>query len=493
MAETKLEQARGALAALEERAERVIEDIENPDLDFEDIKSLDGEGQAEKDASWSALRMEIVEARDKVQLYESAEAMRASLSGRREVDIPPVEEPKSVLDETGQLRARRTPSEAYWSWQREPEVKDWLARIAVGDNRARLEHPTQLIELGPNWSQGWLPDGNWIAGNPAQWTTLTPQATRSPAGQSPNRGEVEGTRPVIMQTQLPDVYTSILDLITTMQVETIDSQWWVERQRDEPTATQMAVGENASAHKINITGELHDVRIQRYPIAADVSRRAMSNGVALQRIVMERLPQVQREMLDSEVANGPGTGNRFRGFLNWNDYSTEVPDLRNINWDLADTTTTSTSLDSGGVEARQFPMRVREAITEVMRYGGVGASANAILVHFDIYDEVLNAATTTGESTLTVTWGMGVPPTIRGLPVIPTAHLGVNVNTAIAVVADWRSMLLLNNVAAREGTGVIVSTENASNFEQGLVTFLLEGEYAFIVENPNAVCTITRT
>ena len=499
MANAMLEKAEARYAAAEDAVMRTHEEIKSNE-DFADVPSLSGSIE-ERDAQWAAMRVELAESRGEVEMLREVERQAELIKGRRDflngeqMPVPPVEQPQSVLDGTPQLRQGQPahPMSGFLQWFNDEDVKGANERIAGGARAATYPHGKNVLAMGPEYDQFWLPDGNWIAGQrrDANLVTLTPQPPNTGAGTSPGTGQVEGTRPIIMQTTLPDPYTSVLDLITTLQVPTIDSQWWVEKNRAAPTATDLDVGENAPAHLVDFEGELHDVRIARYAVETRVSRRAMNNGIALQRIVSDRLPNLQRNVLDSEALNGDGGNNRFRGLLHWNAYSTDVPDLRNINWDIADTTSTSTSLNDSD-EPREFPHRVREAITTVMRYGGSGASANAILVHFDIYDDVLNAADTTGQSTLTANWAVGVPPTIRGLPMLPTAHLGANVNSVIAIVADWSSMILLNNSAA-EGGGLIVSPDNADNQSRGLVSFILDREYAFIVENPNAVCTITRT
>ena len=126
-----------------------------------------------------------------------------------------------------------------------------------------------------------------------------------------------------------------------------------------------------------------------------------------------------------------------------------------------------------------------------MLYGGGAARPTAILVHSDLFDRLLNSRDDEGRSLMVNNDTMALPPTIRGLPVVPKLRLPTPYNSGqvYAIVADWSTMILMNNTAAVSG-GVIVSDTNGTNLQKGLVSFILDLEHAFIVENPNAVVTM---
>lgn len=499
MADAMLEQAKGELAAIDEQLDKVAAEFETDGLEFEEFKSLNGETPEEKNLHLMELKEQRVRAVDKVHLMEQVALQRDVIRGRREIErgeeagIPPVEPEKSVFEGTAHF-GRRDPMAALNAWRNDPEVAPIVAQLAAGNRGVELPATKRMIEMGPEYAQFWLPVGQWLNGRPrdrlsAFNVTTTPASPRDVAGQTPNTGEVEGTRPVIMRTTENDPFTSVVDMVTTIQVPTIQMQWWVEFDRAAPTAANLAVGENASAFNVELSGELVDVKVARYAVRHTNSRRALNNGIELQRIIMDRLPNLMRNGLDSEILNGDGTANRLQGILGWNAFHAHVPDMRNIDWAVTDTTATSIVATDG--EIRELIKTIREGITSVMRYGGGRAMASATLVHFDVYDDLLNAADTTGQSLLTQNWATGVGPMIRGIPIVPTAHLGTADGTASAIVADWSTMLLLNNTSA-EGGGLVISTENNDNVEKGLVTFVLDGEYGFIVENAQGVCTITK-
>ena len=508
MAEMKarnLEQAKGNLDSIEQKVLKVHDALNDPNIEFEDISELEGTDVQAKDASFLELRTELENARKEVAFYDSIQKTADAIKGRRDMlngeeYAPPAELDSTALtgrDKAGMptnISAEKSPATLFEAWYKENAQE----LSASAQHLKSSTFGTKQIDLGDRYLRTILPEGSRVMNTRldakarfgTEFVTTTSGAQTGSAVAATN---VEGTRPVFLQTTLPNPHTAAIDLVSTLIVPAIDNKWWVEDDRVNPAIDDADVGEGNTAHVFDLTGGLQDVRIVRKALEIKASKMALNNGVQLERIIFDRLPNAMNNVLDDEVINGLGTGEQFRGIRNWNGFSTSVADIRNV--DLVTASKTAGTANISDDEIELVWQRVQNAITQVMQHAG-GAMPNTTLIDFGVYDRLLTARDSDGRPLVVENFAQGIPGTIRGLPLIPSSRFGtsgeINDNQQLAIVADWNTCLLLIENASTDG-GVVVSETNSDNQSRGLVSFIYERNAAFIIENAAAVCTITRS
>lgn len=505
---TGLAEAEGKLRAAEDRLKEAQAELSNPDIELEDMKILEGATFGEKNESYTRLMSEVNEARDEYMLKNGlAQESQLIEQRRRNAQMG-----KMVLADA----AAGTP----------PEVREEKMQAALsasqfagqngkapvrGINEAMLAMPPMRefmgnwleasggdfanfrgeVKMGEAYSNYVFPGGSWAYGRPMNDLTAQLATVQTGDGQAANT--TEGTRPTIMVTTLPDPYTSVVGLVNTMNVDTVDSQWWIENTRDDLTNDEFATAENTPGHEIQIEGQLYNISTRRHAVWTTVTKQVLNNGIQMQSIIMDRLPTLGRRALDQELVVGNGTSPNLRGIVNWAGFATTVPDPFVQDHSVASTDAPQGAVNMTEEEIRALRRTIFSAATQIMRDTGGAAAPNAMVFDWAVYDALLTALDDNGRPLTAENFSVGIPPNILGMPVLPTSWLTMGADgTNFGILADWNKAILQVQ-SNLDGGGVIVSLENEDNRKRGAVTFIHERQVGFVLEMPQAFAIFRRS
>ena len=505
---TGIAESEARLAAAEEKLREAQAELSNPDIELEDMKILKGATFSEKNQAFSDLMAKVNEARDEHnlrsqvisenqlieqrrrnaqmgrQVYEDAAA--GTPPEQREAKMAKLTAPQFQTPGRGGSVAGVTDAMLGMPVMNE-FMGNWLEASAGNFANFRGE-----VQLGEQYAKYVYPSGSWAYGIPlndltAQLATIT---TGDGSGGTPTTSE--GTKPTIMMTTLPNPYMSVINLVNTMNVPTVDANWWIENTRHDLTSDEFSLNENTLPHEIDITGQLYPISTRRHAVTSTQSKQALNNGIQMQSIIMDRLPTLGRRALDQELVIGDGTAPNLRGIVNWSGFATTVPDPTVRQHSVAATTHSSAD-DMTEAEIRALRRTIFRGSTDITRLTGGVAAPNAMVFDWNVYDLLLTATDDNGRPLTAENFSVGIPPNILGMPVLPTSWMTMGADgTNFGILADW-SRAVLQVQASLDGGGVIISTENEDNIKRGVVTFVHERQVGFVLEMPQAFVILQRS
>lgn len=311
--------------------------------------------------------------------------------------------------------------------------------VETGVSAGLLDHPVAMMDQ--HETARWLRAG---APNQYHLATLVDATPLVPVDQR-----------LVPPVEIPVRMTSTVGLFNQATTDTEVVRYATQTARTD-AAAGTAMG--TASPEATYTWTTADATVRWITQQIPAPKDNLADQGALQGLLSSQLGTGVRLALETQMLSGGGTGQDFEGVF------------------------TATGIGSQAISTDTLPDALHKAITLVRV--ALQDDISHVALHPDVYESFVLEKATGGEYVSRQGPQNGTSPTVWGYPCVVT--------TAVA-----NTTALVGNFAAgatlwtRQGLTVTASSENADNFEKGLVTFLAEMRAAFAVTQPKAFAEVT--